>query len=171
MGVPSSAVRIRTAEALHGPLPLPTLEAQRSAGTQVRRELDEAEFLRRDLLAARTDPRRFPPDVAGRLLCAWNAYVLQTVGEHLLDAVRYRTFGSVRAEVASRILEFLGPADRWLYQARLTAADPSYRLADNVDLPAEPPSWPDRKYRSYPLSAAMANASCAASSASCRWLP
>lgn len=158
VGGESSAVRIQAAEALNGPLPLPALEAQRSAGPRIRRELEEAEQLRRDLLGARTDPRRFPPDVAARLLCAWNAYVLQTVGEHLLDAVRYRTFGSVRAEVAGRILEFLGPAGRWLYQARCAAADRSYRLVDNVDLPAEPPSWPDRKYRTYPLSAAMATA-------------
>jgi hypothetical protein len=151
-------VGIRVVQALSGQLALPALEAHLSAGPHIRRELDEAERLRHDLLGARTDPRGFPPDVAGRLLSAWNAYVLQTVAEHLLDAVRYRTFGTVRAEVASRILEFFGPADRWLYQARRTAADPSYRLRDHVDLPAEPPAWPDRKYRSFPLSAAMADA-------------
>lgn len=154
----SSAASIRTVQALAGRLPLPALEAHRSTGPHIRGEFGEAERLRQDLLGARTDPREFPPDVAGRLLAIWNAYVLQTVAEHLLDAVRYRTFGAVRAEVASRILEFFGPADRWLYQARRAGADPSYRLADNVDLPAEPPSWPDVKYRSFPLSAAMAEA-------------
>jgi hypothetical protein len=158
MGVESSAARIRTVRALHGQLSLPTLEAQRSAGAHIHRELDEAERLRHDLLDARTDPRHFPPSVAGRLLSVWNAYVLQTVGEHLLDTVRYRTFGTVRAEVASLILEFLGPAERWMYQARRAAADPSYRVEENIDLPAEPPAWPDQRYRPYPLSAAMATA-------------
>lgn len=158
MDVESSAAVIGTVRALNGQLPLPAIEAQRSAGPHIRRELDDAERVRQDLLDARTDPRYFPRSVAGRLLSAWNAYVLQTVGEHLLDTVRYRTFGTVRAEVAGRILEFLGPADRWLYQARRAAADSSYRVEENVDLPAEPPAWPDQRYRPYPLSAAMAAA-------------
>jgi hypothetical protein len=158
VGVESSAVRIRTVGALNGPLPLPVLEAQRSGGPHIRRELDESERLRHELLASRTDPRRFPPDAAGRLLSAWNAYVLQTVGEHLLDAVRYRTFGAVRPELAGRILEFLGPAGGWLAQARRAARDPYYRVGENTDLPAEPPAWPDQRYRSYPLSAAMVTA-------------
>jgi hypothetical protein len=139
-------------------LSLPTLDVQRSAGPRIRRELDEAERLRHDLLDARTDPRHFPPSLAGRLLSVWNAYVLQTVGEHLLDTVRYRTFGTVRAEVASRILEFLGPADRWMYQARRAVADSSYRVEENVDLPAEPPAWPDQRHHPYPLSGAVATA-------------
>ena len=158
MGVEPSAVRIRTVRALNGQLSLLTLEAQRSAGRHFRRELDEAERLRHDLLDARTDPRHFPPSVAGRLLSVWNAYVLQTVGEQLLDTVRYRTFGTVRAGAASRILEFLGPADRWMHQAHRAAADPSYRVEENVDLPAEPPVWPDQRHRPYPLSAAMVTA-------------
>lgn len=153
-----SAASIRTVQALSGQLALPAFEACHSTGPHIRGEFGEAERARQDLLGAGTDPRDFPPDVAGRLLAVWNAYVLQTVAEHLLEAVRVRTFGTVRAEVASRILEFFGPADRWLYQARLAAADPSYRLPDNVDLPAEPPSWPDMRYRSFPLSAAMAEA-------------
>lgn len=158
MGDESSAASIRTVRALQGQLPLMTLEEQCSAGQHIHREFDEVERLRRDLLTSRADPRQFPPDVAGRLLSVWNAYVLQTIGEHLLEAVRYRTFGTVRAEVVSRILDFVGPADRWMYQARLAEADPSYRVEDHIDLPAEPPAWPDQRYRSYPLSAAMAAA-------------
>lgn len=154
----SSTVRIRTVRALQGPLHLQTLEEYRAAGRHIRREFDDAERLRRDLLDARTEPRHFPPGVAGRLLSVWNAYVLQTVGEHLLEAVRLRTFGSVRAEVASRILAFFGPADRWMYQADHAAADPAYRVEANVHLPAEPPTWPDRGHGPYPLSVAVATA-------------
>jgi hypothetical protein len=89
--------------------------------------------------------------VAGRLLSVWNAYVLQVVGEHLLDAVKVRSFGAVRPEVAARILAFLGQAGR-------TETDVSYRVEEQVHLPAEPPSWPNQKYGPYPLPTAMAAA-------------
>ena len=158
MGVKSSTAAIRAVRALDGELSLRTFEAYRSAGPHVRRELDEAERLRHDTAGVRTESRGSQPATAGRLLSVWNAYVLQTVGEHLLDAVRRRSFGTVRAEVATRILTFLGPADRWMSQARRAGADPSYRVEKQVRLPAEPPAWPDQKHGPYPLSDAVATA-------------
>jgi hypothetical protein len=147
---------IRAVRALNGELSLRTFETYESAGPLVSRELDEAERLRHS--AARNGSAGFRPGAAGRLLSVWNAYVLQTVGEHLLDAVRRRSLGTVRAGVAGRILTFLGPADRWMSQARRTAADPSHRVDDQVLVPAEPPVWPNQKHGPYPLSEAMANA-------------
>jgi hypothetical protein len=94
----------------------------------------------------------------GRLLSVWNAYVLQVVGEHLLDAVEQRSFGTVRAGPTARILAFLGPADRWMSQARHAASDVSYQVEERVHLPAEPPAWHDRTHGPYPLSTAMATA-------------
>ncbi|MFB9836015.1 hypothetical protein [Actinoallomurus acaciae] len=143
---------------LAGKLPLRVFEPYRSAGPLVRRELDDAERRRRELLRGRTAPRRFPPAVAGRLLSAWNAYVLQVVGEHLLDAVRVRSFSTVRAEAAARILAFLGTAGRWMSQAGRVATDASYRVEEQVHLPAEPPSWLNQTYGPYPLPTAMAAA-------------
>ncbi|GAA4521099.1 hypothetical protein GCM10023191_099000 [Actinoallomurus oryzae] len=158
MGRKPSAAPIRAVRPLEGGLPLRTFEEYRSAGRLVRRELDDAERLRRELLHGRTAPRRFPPDFAGRLLAVWNAYVLQMVGEHLLDAVRVRSLGAVRPEASARILAFLGPAGRWMSQAAHAAADASYRVEERVHLPAEPPGWPNRTYGPYPLSTAMAAA-------------
>jgi hypothetical protein len=149
---------IRAVRALEGKLSLQSFEAYRSAGPFVRRELDDAERLRHGTVGARTDPRRSQPAAAGRLLSVWNAYVLQTVGEHLLDAVQQRSFGTVRTEAAARILAFLGPADRWMSQAHHAATDLSYRVEKQVHLPAEPPAWPDQKNGPYPLSEAMATA-------------
>jgi hypothetical protein len=153
-----SAAAIRAVRPLEGGLPLRAFEEYRSAGRLIRRELDEAERLRRELLHGRAAPRRFPPDVAGRLLAVWNAYVLQVVGEHLFDAVRVRSLGAVRADAAARILAFLGPAGRWMSQARNVAADASYRVDEQVRLPAEPPAWPNRSNGPYPLSTAMETA-------------
>ncbi|MGI5229630.1 hypothetical protein [Actinoallomurus sp. CA-142502] len=158
MSTKPSAAAIRAVRPLEGGLPVQTFEEYRSAGQLVRRELDEAERLRRELLRGRTAPHRFPPPVAGRLLAVWNAYVLQIVGEHLLDAVRVRSLGTVRAGAAARILAFLGPADRWMCQARRLARDASYRVDEQVRLPAEPPAWPNRTDGTYPLATAMETA-------------
>lgn len=96
--------------------------------------------------------------MAGRLLSVWNAYVLQTVGEELLDAVLVRSFGAVRAGVTERILAFLAPAGRWMSQAHQVATETSYRVGEQVDLPAEPPAWPNRAHGPYPLPTALATA-------------
>jgi hypothetical protein len=158
VGVKPAAAAIRAVRPLEGELPLQTFEPYRSAGTLVRGKLDEAERLRQELLRGRTAPRRFPPAVAGRLLSVWNAYVLQVVGEHLLDAVWVRSFGAVRGGVTARILAFFAPVDRWMSQARHAAAEASYRVEEQVDLPAEPPAWPNRTHGPYPLPTAMAAA-------------
>jgi hypothetical protein len=156
--VESSAALIRTVRPLQGELPLRTFEAYRSAGSLVRRELDDAERVRLELLRSRTAPRRFPSAAVGRLVAVWNAYVLQTVGEHLLDAVEHRSFGTVRAGATERILAFLGPVDGWMSQACHAATDVSYRVGEHVRLPAEPPEWRDQTHGPYPLSTAMATA-------------
>lgn len=153
-----SAAAIRAVRPLEGELPRTAFAAYRSAGDLVRRELDQVERRCQELLSKRTDPRRFPPAVAGRLVSVWNAYVLQVVGEHLQDAVWVRSFGAVRAGVATRILAFFGPVDRWMSQARLAAAEPAYRVEEQVDLPAEPPAWPNGTHGPYPLATAMATA-------------
>jgi hypothetical protein len=150
-----SAARIRAVKALRGPLPVRTLETFRSAGRLVYRELDDADRLRRELLGARMAARRFPPAAAGRLLSVWNAFVLQTMGEHLLDAVRYSPGGVVRSAEADQILAFFGQVDRWLSQARQAAIDPAYRVEEHVDVPAEPPAWLGGDSRPHPLTAAM----------------
>ncbi|MEV0399677.1 hypothetical protein [Actinoallomurus sp. NPDC050550] len=67
--------------------------------------------------------------------------MLQTIGEHLLDAVRPYDDGEVQGEAATRILASFGQVERWLFQARRIALDPTYRIENHVDLPAEPPPW------------------------------
>jgi hypothetical protein len=152
-----SAARVRAVRALGGQLPAQTVEMYRSAGALVRRELEDAQRLRRELLGARTSARHFPPAAAGRLLCVWNAYVLQTVGEYLMDAVQHPPDATVRAGT-DQILAFVGPVDRWLSQARHAATDLAYRVEKHVHLPVDPPAWLDHEHDPHSLSAAMVSA-------------
>lgn len=127
--------------ALDGLVSVRTLEDYRRVGRLVRRELEDAERWRRELLSRSVGTSDRVHVAARRLLCVWNAYVLQTIGEHLLDAVRPYDDGEVQGEAATRILASFGQVERWLFQARRIALDPTYRIENHVDLPAEPPPW------------------------------
>lgn len=133
------AAKVQGVVALHGELPVRTLEARGDAGRVVHQRLADVERLRRERYADGTPVRGLPSAVAGESLSVWNAYVLQTLGEHLLDAVRPAT--TVPPVLAAQILAFLGQVERWLAQARESTSDPDYRVQDHVLLPAEPPVW------------------------------
>ncbi|GAA4629383.1 hypothetical protein GCM10023196_049930 [Actinoallomurus vinaceus] len=75
------------------------------------------------------------------MLCVWNAYALQTLGEHLLDAIHPYDDGNLPSGAAARTLAFLGQVERWLFHARRIAIDSTYRIEDHVHLPADPPTW------------------------------
>src|SRR5690348_307039 len=76
------------------------LEALRSAGKIAYDELLAAEKTREELTAAGVALWDAPPAVGSQLLAAWNAFVLQTLGEQFLDAdytANPRTVGFVPA--------------------------------------------------------------------------
>ncbi|GAB3971944.1 hypothetical protein GCM10029978_048070 [Actinoallomurus acanthiterrae] len=154
----SSAGDVRTTRALEGQLSVQTLEGYRRAGRLVHRELEDAERWRREHLSRPTGSLLPASAAAGRLLCVWNAYVLQTLGEHLLDAVDPYDDGTVRSGAAARILAFLGQVERWLFHARRTAIDSAYRIDQHVRLPAEPPTWLEDEPSDRRLLAATATA-------------
>jgi hypothetical protein len=59
-------------------------------------------------------------------LCAWNAYVLQTYGDKLLETCRSPGFAPPQTvEMAEMLYEAVGD---WLERAQLCAADPGHRL-------------------------------------------
>jgi hypothetical protein len=158
VGVRSSAPRIRAVKALLGHLSVQTLENYRAAGSRVYRELDDAERLRRELIGGRTGALHLPPAAAGRLLCIWNAYVLQTLGEHVLDAVHPFPGEVLHPVTSAQVLTFLGPVERWISQARQAATDVAHRVEEHVYLPAEPPAWIDVESGPHDLLAAMVTA-------------
>jgi hypothetical protein len=62
------------------------LEALRTAGLATYDEMLRADRLRDEQVAGEISPWAAAPGVGSQLLAAWNAVVLQTLGEALLDA-------------------------------------------------------------------------------------
>lgn len=125
-------------------VPATALEAYRRASLQVFEVMDLAEARRLESAAAGLNPWTVPPAVRAELLCAWNAFVLQTLGNELLDAdydAGPATVGYVPPDVARQALAFYEQVEPWLDRARQAQASPDYRLQGQV--PAALPPWVD----------------------------
>ena len=127
---------------IEGEVAADTLEAYRRAGGAVYDLLRQAEDRRLDLKLRGVDPWSVEPATRAELLCAWNAFALQTLGDQLLDA-DYRaapaTVGYVPAVTAAQILAFYGQVESWLCRAHEARSNPGYRL--DVSMPADLPPW------------------------------
>lgn len=127
---------------LQDEVPATTLEAYRRASLPVFEVMDLAERRRQECAAAGVDPWAVPPATRAELLCAWNAYVLQTLGNEFLDAdydASPATVGYVPPATAKQVLAFYEQVEEWLDRARQAHASPGYRL--DVVAPAELPGW------------------------------
>ncbi|MBB4913445.1 hypothetical protein [Streptosporangium saharense] len=106
--------------------------------------LDEAEVLRRSMAAEGIDPWSAPEAVAAQQLYAWNAFVLQTLGDKMIEADYHadtRTVGYLPQVTAEQVWAFFGQVEGWLSLARQAAANPGFRIADPRALPADLPGW------------------------------
>ena len=125
-------------------IPADSLESFRRAGAGVYGAYLQAEQQRQELAARHVHPWQAPAGTATQLLCTWNALVLQTLGEALLDA-DYRadpsTVGYLPAVTAEQAWAFFAQVEPWLARARQAAVSPGYRIADDVELPAVLPPW------------------------------
>jgi hypothetical protein len=134
----------RLVSALRGEVTAENLEAYRRAGGVAYQELEGAESLRVKLAADGVPPRGTPPAEAGQLLCAWNGFVLQTLGEEMLDAdyaADPRTVRFVPPVTAEQVLAFFGQVEQWVALARQAQSNPAHRVGQEIDLPAELPAW------------------------------
>jgi hypothetical protein len=137
---PGIGTRVRAA--LRGERRAEALEAMRAAGGAVYGELAEAERARADLLVTGGDPWAPPPAVAGHLVATWNAFVLQTLAETLLDADYADdpgTAGYLPPVTFEQAWTWLATAAEWLSIARQARASPEYDSGAQVRLPADPP--------------------------------
>lgn len=127
---------------LQGEVPATTLEAYRRASLAVFEVMDLVEARRLECAAEGLNPWTVPPATRAEFLCGWNAFVLQTLGNDLLDAdydASPATVGFVPPETAQQVLAFYDPVQEWLDRARQAHASPDYRL--DVQVPAELPAW------------------------------
>jgi hypothetical protein len=118
------------------------LEAYRRASLPVFELMDQVEARR---LACATDgltPWTIPPATRAEFLCAWNAFVLQTLGNDILEAdyAEYpATAGFVPPVTADQVTEYFSQVEGWLDRAQQAHVNPDFEL--DVEVPARLPPW------------------------------
>jgi hypothetical protein len=134
----------RLAAAMHGEVSATTVEAYRRAGAAAYQDILDADQVRADLAASGAGQWGASPAQASQLLCAWNAFALQTLGEELIDAdyrADPRTVGFLPPVTAEQAAAFLGEVEHWSSRARRAASDPGYDAAAEFALPEPLPNW------------------------------
>ena len=127
---------------LQGEIPADTLEAYRRASLAIYEQLDHVETHRANCKSEGLNPWTVPPATQAEILCAWNAFVLQTLGNEFLEA-DYKsdpaTIGYVPPITADQALAFYSQVEGWLTRAQQAHVHPGYRL--DVAVPAALPAW------------------------------
>lgn len=141
-GTPRPGFWNRVAARLEGEVPADLLEAYRRAGLGVYGLLDELEDERLTCKIKAVHPWSLPAATQAALLCAWNAFELQTLGDQFLDAdyaANPATVGYVPPVTAEQVGAFYGEVEGWLGRARQARSTTSYEL--DVAVPADLPPW------------------------------
>jgi hypothetical protein len=134
----------RLAAALHGEVAATTVEAYRRAGAAAYQDFMDAEQVRASLAASGGGPWAATAGQASQLLCAWNAFALQTLGDEFVEAdyrADPRTKGFLPPVTAEQAAGFLGEVEHWSVLARRAGSDPGYDITAEVALPVALPAW------------------------------
>lgn len=134
----------RMISAYKGEVRADELEAYRRAGGFVYTELEHAEALRSRLVREGANLWHGPQAASGQLLCTWNAFVLQTIGEQLLDAdyaADPRTTGYVPPVTSRQVAVCFDQVEGWVSRARQAAGNTRYLVEEELQLPADLPEW------------------------------
>jgi hypothetical protein len=127
---------------LQGEVPAAELEAFRRASGPVLELMEQVEHLRLACRIEGQDPWTVPPATRTAFLCAWNAFVLQTLADELLEAdyrSEPRTPRFVPPVTFGQAMRFYDQVEGWVNRASQAEANPGYRL--DVRTPAELPAW------------------------------
>lgn len=129
---------------LHGEVSSDTLESYRRASLSVHDLLHQGDAVRQQAQLEGKTAWTLPKNIQAEMLCAWNAFVLQSLGNEFLDA-DYRdnpsTKGYVPPITSDQVLAFYAQVEGWLNRAQQAHSNPDYRL--DVQVPADPPAWSD----------------------------
>lgn len=139
----------------HFETPATLLQAYRRASPSVAEVMDLAQARRLECAIDGLLPWTMPPAVQAELLCAWNAFALQTLGDAILDAdydAGPRTRGFVPPRSAQQAQAFYAEVEAWLTRAREARANSAFLL--NVPVPAPLPGWIDSAVEPVPRSLA-----------------
>ncbi len=119
-----------------------TLEAYRRASLAVYDALEHSETHRAGAKADDKNAWTLPKSTQAEMLCTWNAFVLQTLGDRFLEADYEgdpHTVGFVPAITSDQILSFYTQVEGWLNRAQQAHFNPDYKL--DVAVPAALPAW------------------------------
>lgn len=114
-----------------------TLEAMRSAGTAVYEELTIVEAHQDELRAGNRSAWDSAPDTASHALTTWNAYVLQSLGETLLDHADAEQSGFVPPDTFDLAWRWFAQVQPWLSRARQARSNPDYDIRAELTPPVE----------------------------------
>lgn len=134
----------RLAAALRGEVAADVLEGLRRAGRPVHDDLAHCERRRSELALEGSGVWSCDAGTSSQLLCTWNAYVLQQLGDAMIDAdyaASPRTRGYLPPVTAEQAARWLGQVEFWAARARRAAADPAYDVRTEVSLPAALPPF------------------------------
>jgi hypothetical protein len=129
---------------MHGEVGAATVEAYRRAGAAAYSDQADAERVRSELVLSGRSVWTARPHEASQLLCAWNAFALQTLGDELVEAdyrADPRTAGYLPKVTAEQAARFLGEVEHWSARARRAACDQTYDVAAEIAVPAPLPGW------------------------------
>ncbi|HEX6909043.1 MAG TPA: hypothetical protein VF142_01535 [Longimicrobium sp.] len=127
---------------VQGEVSTETLEAYRRASAPVFELMERVEGHRQASVIDGLTPWTLPPATRAELLCAWNAFVLQTLGNDIMDADSAEhppTAGYVPPVTAQQVMAFFTEVEGWVDRARQAQANPDDAL--DVPVPALLPAW------------------------------
>ena len=132
----------RMCAAMSGEISADTLEAYRRASLAVYDALDHSEAHRARAKDEGKNAWTLEAATKAEILCTWNAFVLQTLGDRFLEADYQgdaNTVGFVPAITSDQILRFYTQVEGWLNRAQQAHYNPNYKL--DIYVPAELPPW------------------------------
>ncbi|HVH11596.1 MAG TPA: hypothetical protein VM759_01020 [Longimicrobium sp.] len=128
--------------------PVVDLDAYRRASVPVFELFERAEEHREACRTAGVDdPWSIPQAARTELVCAWNAFSLQVLGNCLVDAARAAdSKRGLPRGTAEQALEFYQEVETWMARAHLARANPG--AVGTMPLPARLPRWSEDADRS-----------------------
>lgn len=127
---------------IQGEVSANTLEAYRRAGDAVYKLLDRAESHRLEHKVKGDNPWQVDPAHQAFFLASWNAFMLQTLGDKLLEAdykAEPATVGYLPRVTAEQAMAFYAQVEPWLSRANQAQSNPKYKL--DCAVPTELPAW------------------------------
>jgi hypothetical protein len=137
-----AGVWTRIVAGLHGEVAAETLEGYRRAGASVYDLLDRVQRRREEAKVGGKSPWEADRGLRFQIAFAWNAFVLQTLGDQLIEAdyaADSSTVGFLPRVTAEQVAALYHQVEPWVSRANQAASNPGYE--PDVHLPAELPHW------------------------------